>query len=75
MYQDLYNRPKKVIKKDVCMQIYDASRPLYLETQVSGVSHGVETFHHYCFARGVCLITDHKSLVAIISKDVAMLFQ
>ena len=31
---------KKIIKKDVCMKFYDASRPLYLETDESSVSLG-----------------------------------
>ena len=29
--------------------------------------------HHYCFAKEVCVITEYKPLVAIISKDVATL--
>ena len=32
-------------------------------------------FHYYCFAKEVYIITDHKLLVAMISKDVAMLLQ
>ena len=110
------------------MKLYDASRPLYLETDVSGVGlgkwllqvrermnsghdevsanvtplpmactskslsdaewwysniewealeilQGLQKFHHYCFAREVCVIMDHIPLVVIISKDVAMLSQ
>ena len=38
MYQHLYDRPKKIIKKDACIEFYDASRPLYLETNASSVS-------------------------------------
>ena len=34
-----------------------------------------EKFHHYCFARKVLISTDHKLLVAIFKKDVAMLSQ
>ena len=41
MYQDLYNKAKKIIKRDACMKFCDASRPLYLETDASGVDHGV----------------------------------
>ena len=37
--------------------------------------HGLERFHHYCFAREVSIITDHKPLVAIFKKDVATLSQ
>ena len=40
MYQDLYERAKKIIKKDVCMKFYDASRPLYCETHALGVTLG-----------------------------------
>ena len=46
-----------------------------IEWESLGILHGLEKFHHYCFAKEVCVITDHKSLVAIISKDVAMLSQ
>ena len=38
MYPNLYNKAKKVIKKDPCMKFYDTSRPLYPETDASGVS-------------------------------------
>ena len=38
MYQDLYDRAKKIIKKDTCMKCYDTSRLLYLETDASDVS-------------------------------------
>ena len=38
VYQDLYDKAKKIIKKDTCMKFYDASGPLYLETDASGVS-------------------------------------
>ena len=40
-----------------------------------GILHGLEKFHHYCFAREVSIITDHKSLVAIFKKDIATLSQ
>ena len=32
-------------------------------------------FHHYCFVKEVSIIMDHKPLVAIVKKDVAMLSQ
>ena len=32
-----------------------------------------QRFHHYCFAREVRIITDHKLLVAIFIKGVATL--
>ena len=39
--------------------------------------HGLKKFHHYCFAREVLIITNHKPLVAILKmiKDVATLLQ
>ena len=36
---------------------------------------GLEKFPHYCFVKEVHVITDHKPLVAMISKDVVMLPQ
>ena len=42
-----------------------------IEWEALGILHGPEKFHHYCFAKEVCVITDHKSLVTIISKGVA----
>ena len=44
-----------------------------IENETLGILHGLERFPHYCFDREVCIITDHRSLVAILSKDVAML--
>ena len=46
-----------------------------IERAVLGILHGLEKFHHYCFAREVHIITDHKPLVAIFKKDVATLLQ
>ena len=40
-----------------------------------GILHGLKKFHHYCFAREVYIITDHKLLIAILKKDVATLLQ
>ena len=40
MNQDLYDKIKKTIKKETYMKYYDASDPLYLETDASGVSLG-----------------------------------
>ena len=114
MYQDLYDREKKIVKKDAWMKFYNASRPLYIEIDASGVCReaillqvkdgvncrcdevpdntavGPSAFTnkslasaehcysnkgcdvpgilHDCFAREVCIITDHKQFVAIISK-------
>ena len=39
------------------------------------ILHGLERFHHYCFAREVCIITDHMPLVAILNREVATLSQ
>ena len=46
-----------------------------IECEALGILQGLETFHCCCFAREVCFITDHRLLIAILSKDVAMLFQ
>ena len=35
MYQNLYDRAKKIVKKDACLKFYDASRSPYLETDAS----------------------------------------
>ena len=40
IYEDLYDKAKKIIKLDASMKFYDASRPPYLDTDASGVSHG-----------------------------------
>ena len=39
------------------------------------ILHELEKFHHYCFAREILIITNHKPLVAIFKKDVATLSQ
>ena len=44
-----------------------------IERETLGILHGLETFHHYCFVLDTHVITDHKPLVAIFKKDVAML--
>ena len=46
-----------------------------IEREALGILHGLEKFHHYCFAREVSIITDHKPLVAIFKKDIATLSQ
>ena len=46
-----------------------------LEREALGIIHGLEKFHHYCFAREVLTISNHKPLVAIFKKDVAILLQ
>ena len=40
--QDLYNRGKKVVKKDAFSKCYDTSRPQYLETDTSDVCLAAE---------------------------------
>ena len=40
MYQDLSDRAKKLITKDSCMKFYNALKPIYTETDASGVSIG-----------------------------------
>ena len=39
-YQSLFNKAKLLIKSDVCMKFYDDTKPLYLETDASGVGLG-----------------------------------
>ena len=46
-----------------------------VEREALGILHGIKKFHHYCFASEVYIITNHKLLVAIFKKDVAMLSQ
>ena len=46
-----------------------------IEREVLGILQGLEKFHHYCFAREVYVITNHKPLVSIFKKDVATLSQ
>ena len=45
LYKDLYDRAKKIIKKDACIKFNDASRSLYLETDASGVGLGVRLLY------------------------------
>ena len=46
-----------------------------IEREALCILHGLEKCHHYCFARDVLIITDHKPLVTIFKKDVATLSQ
>ena len=39
-----------------------------IEREVLGLLHCLERFHHYCFAREVSIITDHKPLVEKFKK-------
>ena len=36
-YQSLFSKVKFLIKTDMCMKLYDDMKPLYLETDASGV--------------------------------------
>ena len=36
-----------------------------------GILHGLKRFHHYCFAKEIYKIMDHKPLVVMVNKDVA----
>ena len=42
------------------------------ESEKLGILHGLKKFHHYHFMREACVNTDHKPLVAILSKHVAV---
>ena len=46
-----------------------------IEWEVPRILDGLERSHHYCFAKEACVITDQKPLVAIISRDMAILYQ
>ena len=39
-YQKLFDKAKVIIKYAVCMEIYNEMKPLYLETEASGVGLG-----------------------------------
>ena len=39
-YQKLFDRVKSIIKVDECMTFYDDTKPLYLETDASGIGLG-----------------------------------
>ena len=40
-YHALFNKAKSLIKLDMCMKFYDNTKPLYLETDASGIGLGV----------------------------------
>ena len=44
-----------------------------IEHEALGILHRLEKVNHYCFIREVYTITNHKPLVAKLSKDVAKL--
>ena len=39
-YQQLFDKAKSLIQVEVCMKFYDDTKPLYLETDASGVGLG-----------------------------------
>ena len=39
-YQQLFDKAKSLIKVKMCMKFYDDTKPLYLETNASGISLG-----------------------------------
>ena len=58
--------PSKIISSDE--QCYSN-----IEWKTPGILHSLEMFLHYCFAKEVYVITDDKPLVAIFSRNEAML--
>ena len=65
----------------VLLPIASTSKSLTIaETHYSNIKmealcmfYGIENILHYCFAYDVCMVTDHKLLVATFKKDVASL--
>ena len=45
------------------------------EWEALGILHGLEKFHHYCFATEGYIMTEYKPLMAMTSKDMATLSQ
>ena len=41
-----------------------------LKQEAFGILYGLVKFNHYFFTKEVCMITDHKPLVAVVSRDV-----
>ena len=39
-YQNIFDKAKAIIKEDACMRFYDKTKPLYIETDASGVGSG-----------------------------------
>ena len=39
-YQQLFDKAKSLIKVEICMKFYDDTKPLYLETDASGIDLG-----------------------------------
>ena len=39
-YWDIYDKSKSLIKASACMEFYDETKPLYLETDASGIGLG-----------------------------------
>ena len=39
-YQQLFDKVKSILKADICINFYNDAKPLYLETDASGVSLG-----------------------------------
>ena len=40
IFQDLNEKAKATVKKDTYMKFYDVARPLFLETDASGIGFG-----------------------------------
>ena len=40
-----------------------------MEREALGILYGLGTFHHYCFACEIYVITDHKPLVVMVGKE------
>ena len=45
MYQDLYEKAIMIVKRDANIKFCDAARPLFLDTDASGISLGTRLLH------------------------------
>ena len=45
IHQDLYVKTEKIIKQGACMMSGDTSKPLYLESDASGIGLGAGLLH------------------------------
>ena len=69
-FQIIQSSPQLILSVKACAMQSSGTETL---KGSKGILHGLEKFHHFCFAKEVYVIIDHKPLVAMVSKDVATL--